>query len=397
MKIAITIEHFLESRGGAEKYAVGLARAMAKKGHDVHILAYSWYKDCETDFRCHRIPYTQLRTLRDIKFVRATQKEFFKEKFDLCLSFSRSLNTGIYQPHGGIHKAYLEKELQSISTPFLRAAKALYQSFSLRHFLIKKIEKAIFQRQDLIAVAISEMVKKDILSFYSFPEKNIRVIYNGIDLQRFNLDRRSQYRKEIRYRYSVKEHDFLILFVANNFRLKGLKNLVYATSLMKKQMKPGTSFWVFVVGGGKKDYYKGLASRLNTEEKIIFTGKSSEIEKFYAAGDVLVQPTFYDPCSLSTMEAMAAGLAVITTSNNGAGEILINGENGFVLENPQNYEALSKKLILFMNRDLRKKMGLKARRTIENYSIQKNTEKILSLCEEVALSRQKSKSFTLSN
>lgn len=383
MKIVINIEHFSKDKGGAEGYAVGLAKAMADRGHEVHIFACSWSQDSNKIYCCHQIPYSRFRMFRDIQFAWSSQRELLKGKFDLCIAFSRSLKTEIYQPHGGVHRAYLEKRLKSYSNPLIRKVKFFFNAISLRHFLINKVEKIIFKRRDIFVVAVSKMVQRDILAFYNFPKENIKVIYNGVDIKKFRLEMNNSYRKEIRNRYSINDEDLLILFVANNFRLKGLESLVYAAALMKKNIKVGSSFHILVLGNGAKAFYERLASKLGSKNEFTFVGKTNEIEKFYAAGDVLAQPTFYDPCSLSTLEAMAAGLVVVTTSNNGAGEILINGENGFVLDDPQNYEALSKKLILIMNKDLRKKMGIKARQTIGNYSIQKNTEKILSLCEEV--------------
>lgn len=396
MKVAINIEHFWEDKGGAEKYAFGLASAMAGKGHEVHVLTCSWDKSCEKKFHFHKIPFSRLRIFRDIKFVRASQRELLKENFDLCLGFSRSLSMEIYQPHGGVHKAYLEKNIKSYLNPLLRKAKLFFNVISLRHFLINKIERVIFKRRDMVIIAISKMVRQDILSFYDFPEENIKVIYNGVDLKKFCLEENSRYRTDIKKRYSLKDEDLLILFVANNFRLKGLKNLVYAAAHMKKNICAGNSFRVLVMGDGGKRPYESLASKLGCKNEFVFIGKTNEMEKYYAAADVLAQPTFYDPCSLATMEAMASGLPVVTTSNNGAGE-LINGENGFVLDDPRNYKALSKKLMLFLNKDLRKNMGLNARRTIENYSVQKNTNRMLSVCEEVSRNKRKKQKMPLSD
>lgn len=388
MKVAINIEHFTEDKGGAERYAFGLASALTGRGHEVHILTSFWHKCYEKKFHFHKIPFSRLRIFRDIKFVRASQRELLKENFDLCLAFSRSLRMEIYQPHGGVHRAYLEKKIKSYSNPLIMKAKLFFNAISLRHFLIKKIERVIFKRRDIVVIAVSKMVRQDILAFYDFPEENIKVIYNGVDLKKFCLEGNSRYRTDIRKRYSLKDEDLLILFVANNFRLKGLKNLVYAAVDMKKNICAGNSFRILVMGDGGKMSYQRLASKLGCKNEFVFVGKINEMEKYYAAADVLAQPTFYDPCSLATMEAMASGLPVVTTSNNGAGE-LINGENGFVLDNPQNYKALSKKLMLFLNKDLRRNMGLNARRTIENYSVHENTNKMISVCEEVSRNKRK--------
>tara|TARA_B100001964_G_C14182246_1_gene576836 strand:+ start:302 stop:1486 length:1185 start_codon:yes stop_codon:yes gene_type:complete len=385
VKIAISIEHFSATKGGAERYASGLAKALADKKHDVHILACTWYDGCEKDFHCHRMPYAWFRTFRDIKFVRATQRELLKEKYDVCISLSRSINCSIYQPRGGIHVAYLQRELKSINNSILRIVKLLSLKISLRHFLIKRIEKSIFERRDIIVVAISKMVKRDIHSFYDFPEQNIRVIFNSIDLNKFDLNKKEKYRKEIRSRYLLDDKDCLVLlFVANNFRLKGLRNLIYAAALMKKRVKPGIPFRIFVIGKGKKAIYERLAIRLGCKNEFIFIGKTCHAEKFYAAADVLAQPTFYDPCSRSTLEAMASGLPVVTSSYNGASELVEDGVHGFVLEDPQNYALLSEKLMVFTDKNLRERMGINVRKKIEKYSLQRNNQEMLDLCEEMA-------------
>lgn len=389
MKIAINIEHFTEAKGGAERYAVGLANALAGKGHDVHILACFSYKNCENDFQCHQIPYATFRTFRDIKFARASQKELSKEKFDVCLSLSRSMSPELYNPHGGVHLAYLKRELKSIPNSFMRYIKFLFWTISLRQFLIKRIERNIFKQRDLIVVAVSKMIKRDILSFYDFPEDQIKVIFNAVDLERFDLTHHKAYRREIESQHSINDEDLLILFVADNFRLKGLRNLIRAAALMKKSMKPGTGFRVIVLGDGKKSTYERLALKLGCRDKFIFNGKTSEIEKFYLAADVLAQPTFYDPCSLSTLEGMAAGLPIITTSCNGAAELIKDGIHGFVLHDPENYAELSQKLLLFLDKNLRDEMGLNARKAVESYSLQENIEKMLLLCEGIARKKGK--------
>jgi len=389
LKIAINIENFSKEKGGAEVYAVGLAQAMAERGHEVHILAYSWYKNCEKDFCCHKIPKALFRTFRDLKFTRHSQKELGKEKFDLCLSLSRTIKTEIYQPHGGVHKAFLQKELKSFPNPFIKLTKSFLRKISLRHFLINRIEEDIFNKRDIIVVALSKMVRSDILSFYEFPEDKIKVIYNGVDLKKFSLENKNGYRNEIRNRHSIEDEDLLILFIANNFRLKGLSNLMHAAALMKKNIHAGFKFRVLVLGGGKKSPYERLALKLGCRDEFTFIGKIKEIEKFYAAADVLAQPTFYDVCSLATLEAMASGLPVVTTSHNGSGELINDGENGFILDDPLNFSELSKKLLIFLDRNFRNKVGANARKKVENHSIHKNTEEILMLCEEVTQKKRK--------
>jgi len=79
------------------------------------------------------------------------------------------------------------------------------------------------------------------------------------------------------------------------------------------------------------DKSKALADRYGIADKIIFMGTQKEIEKYYAAADLFVLPTLYDPFSNATLEAMASGIPVVTTGNNGAAELIENGKEGFIV------------------------------------------------------------------
>ncbi|MCX5818076.1 MAG: glycosyltransferase [Proteobacteria bacterium] len=91
-------------------------------------------------------------------------------------------------------------------------------------------------------------------------------------------------------------------------------------------------------------------------------------------------PTFYDACSLTTMESMASGLPTITTKWNGA-STLISENEGYVIDEPRNVSQLAAAIKSLFNENLRNTMGKKSRQKIEGYTIEKNVdemEKILS-------------------
>ena len=91
------------------------------------------------------------------------------------------------------------------------------------------------------------------------------------------------------------------------------------------------------------------------------------MEKFYAAADLFVLPTIYDPFSNACLEAMASGLPVITTLNNGAAEIIEEGIDGFVTLSVTDPDELARKILAVLADTAR--MGMKARVTAEQFSI----------------------------
>ena len=94
---------------------------------------------------------------------------------------------------------------------------------------------------------------------------------------------------------------------------------------------------------GNPDYrrWQALAQRLGIAERVSFVGLCSEMRDAYFAADFLVHPTFYDPCSLVVLEALACALPVITTRANGASELLHPLQEGYVVDDPHDHQRLA--------------------------------------------------------
>ena len=99
-----------------------------------------------------------------------------------------------------------------------------------------------------------------------------------------------------------------------------------------------------MVGKGSPAPYRRQARRLGVDERLKFWGPQTDLAPFYQAATVLALPTIYDPCSNVVLEALACGAPVITTAANGAGEFLTPGENGEVMERPDDLAGLTRAL-----------------------------------------------------
>ena len=102
-----------------------------------------------------------------------------------------------------------------------------------------------------------------------------------------------------------------------------------------------------VVGSSATAEFERMARRLGVADRVRFAGYCPDMRDAYFAADLLVHPTFYDPCSNVVLEAMACGLPVITMRSNGASEMLRpigpRGEcaEGLVLDDPHNHACLA--------------------------------------------------------
>ena len=126
-----------------------------------------------------------------------------------------------------------------------------------------------------------------------------------------------------------------------------------------------------------------MAHKLGCKEEVIFAGGVKDTEKYYSAADILVHPTFYDSFARVVLEALASGLPVITTRYAGAGWIISEGEEGFVLEDPRDVEDLAEKILYFVDPMRLQKASTAARRLAQQYSRKRCYQEMLKILQEI--------------
>ncbi len=380
MKVALGIRDFSPSRGGAERYLVDLMRFLAEEGHEGHIFAHRFDGGIK-DLTMHKVsPFPFPKSLRILSFAMKCRQQMRGGNFDVIIGVGNTWRADLLQPHGGVHWKWFWRSLRAYENPLLWGVKFLGRVLSPKQWAEGVVEDAPYRKGIKQIVAISEMVKRDIVDHYGIPEENVAVIYNGVDTEYFH-PRNRRYREEIRRRYGLSPEDFLLLFVSHNFRLKGLRYLIQALAIVKKK-KRNTK--LLVVGRDRKGPYRRLAKKVGCEEDVLFAGGVSDLERYYPSADILVHPTFYDACSLAVLEALASGLPVVTTRYNGAGGIITDGQEGFVLDDPRDIEALTE-TILYLADPVRLTGASVAARTLaEHYTNQRSYTEMLKVMKSIA-------------
>ncbi|MFQ5686788.1 MAG: glycosyltransferase family 4 protein [Candidatus Scalindua sp.] len=380
MKIALNIYKYLPAKGGGEGYLAELANRLAERGHEVHIFASEW-ENSNRRLHYHSIPVIRYpKFLKDVSFAINSWRMMSGQGFDIVQVVGRALGMNVFNPHCGVEKAWLKQDIQSVSCPYYRFLKQITRFLSLRQNFILWLDRKQYTGKGVsMIIAISDMIKNDIIKYHDIDPQKIKVVYNGVDLQRFTPDNKNKYRKVIREKLSLGE-DLVILYISNNFRLKGLLTLIKALGELKKSRN---DFKALIVGRGRDASYRKIAKKLNCLENLIFLGYVNEIEKYYAVSDIYVHPTFYDSCSLVVTESLASGLPVITTRYDGASGVIDNGIEGFVMEDPADYVSLAEKISLFFNDEFRDKASIAAREKAEKYPVEKNCEDIIEIYNEV--------------
>jgi UDP-glucose:(heptosyl)LPS alpha-1,3-glucosyltransferase len=384
MKFATAIAHFSRSKGGAERYLVGLCNRMAEEGHDVHVYAEDWEEDIPgvSLHRVKTIPFP--KSLKLLSFAIKATREMKAGNYGITLGVGNTLEADVLQPHGGVHRAWFWRSLKAYDSPILWAIKFLGRVLSPKQWIQGYIESAPYKKGTFKKIiAISDMVKEDILKWYNIPEDRIVVIYNGVDTERFHPGN-YKYRSEIRNRHGIGE-EFVVLFVSNNFRMKGLHQLIKALAKLKKD--ENLTFKLLILGRNPQAPYLHLGRELGLSGEIVFAGSTDEPEKYYGASDLLAHPTFYDACSLTVLEALASGLPVITTAWNGASGVIAKGQEGLVLSDPRDSHSLAERLLFLSKRENRQKLS-DTDEFIDRYSEIRNWQALKAIFEQAVSERK---------
>jgi UDP-glucose:(heptosyl)LPS alpha-1,3-glucosyltransferase len=384
LKIAFILDRFLPSRGG-ENYFSWLAEELASRGHEVHIFATIAEIIPGTEYQLHRIPVLKYpHSVRIFSFLRNSARVTQQYDFDIIHGVGRTLAMNIFNPHGGVEKAYLNQEFSSITSRFYYLYKFLRRYISPQHYVKVWVQRRQYvNHQVKKIIAISGMVKEDIIRYYGVPEEKITVVFNCVDLDRFHPKNRSIFRKVKRRDLGIDDSALLLFFAGNNYRLKGLEPLLHSLAYLRRWFG-NQPFHLLIVGRGRVGPYLRLARRLGVSDFTLFLGPVKEMEQYYAASDIYVHPTFYDSCSLTVLEALASGLPVITSRFNGAADVIVSNKGGKILENPADVECLAESIAFYFDEGRRNEARVVARQWMEKYSPTSNLEETLRVYHEVA-------------
>jgi UDP-glucose:(heptosyl)LPS alpha-1,3-glucosyltransferase len=255
------------------------------------------------------------------------------------------------------------------------------------HHLIERRQYA--QRRQPRVIAVSDLVKRDLVRYHRVPLHRIYVVPNAIDPHRLEVSQPSAVRCAFRNRIGLEPGDLVGLFVGHNFALKGLQPLLKALGQRRRRHRDGRRIHLLVCGGGNASAYGRLSRSLGLTDTVHFLGFYPHVEDCFWSSDFFVQPTYYDPCSLVVMEALACGLPVITTAMNGASETMENGREGFVLSAPTARGELLTALEHMTDESSRLAMSKKAAALGRYQTFDVHVARLVSVFEEVAAAKSR--------
>jgi UDP-glucose:(heptosyl)LPS alpha-1,3-glucosyltransferase len=382
MDIALCYENVVPARGGCEHYIAAFARRLSRDGHAVHLYASNWDAEAlPATMHYHRLPKASgPRFLRPWRFGYACVEALQHHSHDITMGFDKTWGQDILYPQGGLHVASAIHNLLKYPSRITRFFARLLKGIDPAHRSFLRLERKQYlsEKRPLILVN-SKMVQHHFEEYYDIPPSDIAVLPSAIDSDRFLVDDRLKRRSQERNRLGIQENETIGLFVAMNYRLKGLAPLIYSL----KYLPSKSPFRLLVVGHSKYQKYARLANRLGVANRVQFLGFQAEPRNQFFASDFLVHPTFYDPCSLVVLEALACGLPVVTTQYNGASELITDGKEGFVICDPHQHSELAKAMMKLLDPEIHRNCSSAARQTGRQWTFEQHYQRLLQLFTQI--------------
>lgn len=231
-------------------------------------------------------------------------------------------------------------------------------------------------------IAISDAVREHLVNDIKVSKNKIRVIYNGIDLERFSRDLSSEEKSLIRKEHGLKEYPTLGIIS----RLSEVKGHRYLFGALAKLAAKFPNLQLLVIGDGPSCYLRGLKQltrRLGIADRVLFHGACPDTSRPLSVIDVFCMPSIQEGLGLSILEAMAKGIPVVASDVGGIYTLIKHRQNGLLVP-PKDEEALAKAIAEILdNPALAEEMRKVSKRLVEErFSLEMMADRVIKVYQE---------------
>lgn len=370
MKIAVLRRRWSDA-GGGERFTQAFVQALAEAGHAVHLFAERW-PEPPPGVRVHRLPALPAGSaVRTLVYAVLAPRAARQAGVDVVHSLERTVAQDIYRAGEGCHRQWLD--LRRRHLPGRRWGER-WRPF---HCIVLALEARICRRGAArLLVVNSRLTEAGFRAAYPPLPTPVALVRNGVDLTRFHPAARRAARAAAREALGLGPGDLALVLIGSGFARKGIATAVRALATVERQRHRPV---LIVAGRGAPGPFIDLARRHGVERRLRFLGVRDDPRPLYAAADVFVLPSVYDPASNATLEAMAMGLPVVTTGTNGSSEIIEHGVSGWVLRDPEDADGLARVVGEAAEEARREVIGQAARGSVEAWPWERSVHETLDL------------------
>jgi len=318
--------------GGLQRDFLRIAETVQARGHKIRVYCHSWQGDVPAQFDVVTVPVKgQTSQAKNRFFTDFMQQDLAKQPVDCVVGFNKMPGLDVYYAADGCYaaKAVQERGKLYALTP------------RYRHF--KRYEEMIFghgQRVEILM--ISELQQGVYQTLYGTEEPRFHMLPPGISKDRIAPDNAAEIRAEFRREFVLGEQDLLMLMVGSGFKTKGVDRALLGLAALPETLRCRVR--LFVIGQDNPSKFIAQAKKLGLSLQVTFFAGRDDIPRFLLGADLLIHPAYHENTGTVLLEAVVAGLPVLTTAACGYANYIEHAKAGRVISLPFEQQALNDEL-----------------------------------------------------
>lgn len=306
--------------GGSGVVATELGKSLAQKGHTIHFITYN--RPIRLDLFSENILYHEVRT-KDYPLFDFVPYE--SALASMMVDVARYHKLDLFHVHYAIPHAsvaYLAKQIlkgYDMDIPVITTLHGTDITLVGRNQSYEPVVRFSIDQSDGVT-AVSKFLRQATHENFQL-KKDIEVIYNFVDTERFKPQNKDHFRKMV-----ANGGEKVLLHTSNFRKVKRVQDVILTFEKVRKHMPAR----LLMIGDGpERGPAEELCRELDLCDDIIFLGSQNAVEEIYAIGDLFLMPSGSESFGLSALEAMACGVPIIASNAGGLPELVINGKTGY--------------------------------------------------------------------
>ncbi|GAA4281819.1 N-acetyl-alpha-D-glucosaminyl L-malate synthase BshA [Gaetbulibacter aestuarii] len=356
--------------GGSGVVATELGLELSKRGHEIHFITYS--QPVRLELLSNHVHYHEVNV--------PEYPLFHYQPYELALSSKLVDMVKLHQidilhvhyaiPHA--YAAYMAKKMlleEGIHVPIVTTLHGTDITLVGSHPFYKPAVTFSINKSDSVT-AVSQSLKDDTLRLFNI-KNDIHVVPNFIDLEKYKFSFTDCQRAMM-----AEENEKIITHVSN---LRPVKRVLDVIRIFNNIQKEIPAKLMLIGEGPEREKIVALCKKLNIYDKVVFLGKSNEIDKILCFSDLFLLPSQTESFGLAALEAMASGVPVISSNTGGIPEVNEQGYSGFLSNVGDIAEMTKNALYILKSEERLKTFKAQARQQAQKF----NVHKIVPIYEKI--------------
>lgn len=380
MKLAFCLFRYYPF-GGLERDFLRIAKESHRRGHSIQVFTMQWRGEVPEGFSLTILPgHGFTHHARCKSFTKKLAKILLHEAYDLVVGFNRMPNLDVYYAADVCYQASVQQK------------HGFWYRFTPRYRTYAKLEKSVFDFFSATQILLlSKTQQKYYQQYYHTPSNRFFLLPPGMDKARIQAaEEKNFFKLKLCQLHNINPDHKILLMVGSDFKRKGVDRALLALASLPVSLR--TSTYLLVIGKGKTNLLHRLAVKLQIQSQVLFLGPRNDIGEFMLAADLLLHPAYEEAAGIVLLEALVAGLPVLTTDVCGYASHVLAAKAGLVVPGPFKQEILNEYLLQMLTSDnMRKDFSEQGRKYSQNtdlYSLPKRTVDLFEMMAATASEKE---------